>query len=226
MPAFPHLRAFLLRLALPRQAVRPLAASLICGLLACPARAQTDAAATEPLVVPPAAECGPAHEAEMCVDFDARRSVDPQAGNLEYHWDMGDGTTLTGLTVSHCYAERRHYQVELNVVVVGTGEVRHSEKVYDVDLTRQSVLRFSVTPTAAVHVNQSVVFESLDSVLPTCQSVDVVWDFRDGFTQQGKRVEHVFHKPGRFQVRMSLRGFGPGTCAFSNCVSQEVVVEP
>ena len=212
---------------LPRFVFQPwLATGLAFSLLAFAARAQTDPAATEPLAVAPAAECGPAREAEMCVDFDARRSVDPQAGTLEYRWDMGDGTTLTGLTVSHCYQERRHYQVELNVVVVNTGEVRHSEKVYDVDLTRQPVLRFSVAPATAARVNQPVVFEALDSVLPTCQAVDVVWDFRDGFTQQGRRVEHTFHKPGRFQVRMSLRGYGPGTCSFSNCVSQEVVVEP
>jgi len=25
---------------------------------------------------------------------------------------------------------------------------------------------------------------------------------------------------------MSLRGYGPGACAASNCVSQEIVVEP
>lgn len=227
MHSFRPLCAFLPGLvSQPCRVGRWLAAGLALSLLACPAWAQTDAPATEPLVVAPAADCGPAREAEMCVDFDARRSVDPQAGNLEYRWDMGDGTTLTGLVVSHCYPERRHYQVELNVVVVGTGEVRRSEKVYDVDLTQQSVLRFSMAPTTAVHVNQAVVFESLDSVLPTCQSVDVVWDFRDGFTERGKHVEHTFHKPGRFQVRMSLRGFGPGTCSFSNCVSQEVVVEP
>ena len=33
-------------------------------------------------------------------------------------------------------------------------------------------------------------------------------------------------KPAALPVRMSLRGYGPGACAASNCVSQEVVVEP
>ena len=202
-------------------------ALLLLSLPALVAQAQaTEPADTEPLLVAPAADCGPVQTANMCVDFDARRSVDPAAGPLEYRWNMGDGTTLTGLTITHCYAERRHYQVALSVVVVSTGEVRPDEKVYDIDLTKEAVLNFSIAPATVIHVNQPVVFQSLNSVLPACQMVSTIWDFRDGFTQQGTRVEHTFHKPGRFQVRMSLRGFGDGQCSFSNCVSQEVVVEP
>ncbi len=102
----------------------------------------------------------------------------------------------------------------------------HAEKTFDVDLTRKPVLNFSVGPTLTVHVGQAVAFDALDSVLPDCQSVVVVWDFRDGFIQQGRRVEHSFRKAGRFPVRMSLRGYGPGAGAASNCVSQEVIVEP
>jgi hypothetical protein len=173
-----------------------------------------------------AAVCGPLQPAELCVDFDASRSVDPAAGPLEYRWNMGDGTTLTGLTITHCYQARARYQVVLDVVVPATGEVRHAEKTFDVDLLRKPVLNFSVGPTLKARVGQPVAFDALDSVLPDCQSVVVIWDFRDGFIQQGRRVEHSFRKAGRFPVRMSLRGYGPGACAASNCVSQEVVVEP
>ncbi len=175
---------------------------------------------------PQAVACGPLQPAELCVDFDASRSVDPGAGPLEYRWNMGDGTTLTGLTITHCYAKRDRYQVVLDVVVPATGEVRRAEKTFDVDLTRKPVLNFSAGPTLTVRVGQPVAFDALDSVLPDCQSVVVVWDFRDGFIQQGRRAEHIFRKAGRFPVRMSLRGYGPGACAASNCVSQEVIVEP
>lgn len=173
-----------------------------------------------------AAACGPVQPAELCVDFDASRSVDPGAGPLEYRWNMGDGTTLTGLTISHCYQTRARYQVTLDVVVPATGEVRRAERTFDVNLLLKPVLNFSVDPTLKVRVGQPVAFDALDSVLPDCQSVVVVWDFRDGYTQQGRRVEHSFRKAGRFPVRMSLRGYGPGSCAASNCVSQDVVVEP
>jgi hypothetical protein len=206
----------------------PLAARLrgalaVAAMLALPAVAHAQAAPDDPSGV---IDCGPVQPAELCVDFDASRSVDPGAGPLEYHWNMGDGTTLTGLTITHCYKTRAHYQVVLDVAVPATGEVRRAERTFDVDLTLKQVLNFSVSPTLQARVGQPVVFDALDSVLPECQSVVVVWDFRDGYTQQGRHVEHSFRKPGRFAVRMSLRGYGPGACTASNCVSQEVVVEP
>jgi hypothetical protein len=212
------LSAFLQAAARLRFVVAP----TLAVALACPAAAQTmpaDSSAT-------AAACGPLQPAELCVDFDASRSVDTGAGPLEYHWNMGDGTTLTGLTITHCYQTRAHYQVVLDVVVPATGEVRRAERSFDVDLTRKPVLNFSVGPALKARVGQPVAFDALDSVLPECQSVVIVWDFRDGYVQQGRHVEHSFRKAGRFAVRMSLRGYGPGACAASNCVSQEVVVEP
>jgi PKD repeat protein len=200
-----------------------LLALLTAPALPLAAAAQASTADTE---VGAAAVCGPMQPVELCVDFDASRSIDPGAGPLEYRWNMGDGTTLTGLTISHCYATRARYTVTLDVAVTTTGEVRRAERTFDVDLTRKPVLNFSVGPTLKARVGQPVTFDALDSVLPDCQSVVVVWDFRDGYTQQGRRVEHSFRKAGRFPVRMSLRGYGPGSCAASNCVSQDVLVEP
>ena len=172
-----------------------------------------------------AADCGAPILPQMCVDFDASRSVDRAAGNLVYRWQMGDSTTLTGLTISHCYRRRARYQVVLDVLVPATGEVRRAEKTFEVDLLTQPVINFSL-PTTTVHVGQSVTFDALDSGLPQCQSMAYIWDFRDGLTQQGHRVEHTFRKAGRFAVRLSLRGYGPGDCAASHCATQQVVVEP
>jgi chitodextrinase len=170
------------------------------------------------------ADCGPPILPQLCVDFDASRSVDPAAGPLVYRWRMGDSTTVTGLTVSHCYKRRARYQVELDVVTA-TGEVRPAEKTFVVDLLAQPVINFSL-PTATVRVGQPAAFDALDSGLPTCQNVLYTWDFRDETTQQGRRVEHTFRRAGRYQIRLSLRGYGPGDCASSHCATQEVVVVP
>ena len=172
-----------------------------------------------------AADCGAPVLPQLCVDFDARRSLDPQAGELVYRWELGDSTTLTGPVISHCYKRRARYRVVLDVLVPATGEVRKAEKTFDVDLLTQPVINFSL-PAAPVHVGQVVAFDALDSGLPTCQSIQYIWDFRDGITQQGHRIEHIFRRPGRFAVRLSLRGYGPGDCASSHCATQEVVVEP
>jgi len=147
------------------------------------------------------------------------------AGELVYRWNMGDGRAERGLKITHCYATRARYRVTLDVLVPATGEVRRAERTLEVDLLTRPVLNFSVGPIATIRVGQPVVLDALHSALSSsCQSTTTTWNFRDGFTQQGQRVTHTFRKADRFQVRMSLRGYGGGTCVDSNCVSQEVVV--
>ncbi|QNH63041.1 PKD domain-containing protein [Hymenobacter sediminicola] len=161
--------------------------------------------------------------AELCVELDASSSVDSAAGSLTFHWLMGDGTTLTGTKVSHCYAARRLYTVQLDVVDEKTGEVRTAEKILPIDFTQEIVLNFSATP-AVIHPGQPIVFDAVDSQLPLCENVVVLWDFRDGAVANGRRVEHYFRRPGQYPVRMALRGNGPGSCPDSHCVSRIITV--
>ncbi|MBT9391853.1 PKD domain-containing protein [Hymenobacter sp. NST-14] len=168
--------------------------------------------------------CPPPRVAEMCVELDARRAVDPAAGPLTFRWIMGDGTELTGPTVSHCYQQRRRYTVQLDVLDEATGEVRTAEKLIPVDFTQEIVLNFRAADT--VRVGHPLTFDALDSQLPLCENVVVLWDFRDGYVSNGWQVQHAFRRPGRYAVRMSLRANGPDSCPDSHCVSRTVVVVP
>lgn len=170
------------------------------------------------------AECPLPRLLEMCVELDARRAVDPEAGPLTFRWNMGDGTLLTGPTVQHCYQQRARYTIQLDVVEEATGEIRTAEKLIPVDFTKEIVLNFR--PIDTVHVGQPVAFDALDSQLPLCQNVVVLWDFRDGYVANGRRTLHAFRRPGQYAVRMSLRGNGPDACPSSHCVSRIVVVVP
>ncbi|WP_426493060.1 PKD domain-containing protein [Hymenobacter sp. 102] len=161
---------------------------------------------------------------EMCVELDARRAIDPDAGPLTFRWHMGDGTLLTGPTVQHCYQQRQAYTIQLDVVEEATGEIRTAEKLIPVDFTKEIVLNFRATDT--VRVGQPVAFDALDSQLPLCENVVVLWDFRDGYVTNGRQVQHAFRRPGQYSVRMSLRGNGPDACPSSHCVSRRVVVVP
>ncbi|MCC3159192.1 PKD domain-containing protein [Hymenobacter sp. 15J16-1T3B] len=160
-----------------------------------------------------------------CVDLDARRSVDPAAGPLTYRWRMGDGTTLSGPVVSHCYAERRRYLIQLDVVDERTGRVRTAEQTYPVDFTLEPLVDFTLS-TDTVRVGQLVTFDASQAQIPPCTNTIVLWDFRDGTISNGRRLTHAFRKPGRFEVRMSLRANGPDPCPDSHCVSRPVVVVP
>lgn len=161
---------------------------------------------------------------EMCVELDARRSIDPAAGPLTFRWNMGDGTQLTGPTVQHCYQARKAYTIQLDVVEDATGEVRTAEKLIPVDFTKEIVLNFQAADS--VRVGQPVAFDALDSQLPLCENVVVLWDFRDGYVTNGRQVQHAFRRPGQYAVRMSLRGNGPDACPSSHCVSRTIIVLP
>ncbi|HEX8505840.1 MAG TPA: PKD domain-containing protein [Hymenobacter sp.] len=169
--------------------------------------------------------CGPPLPLMLCVDLDGRASIDPAAGPLTYRWLMGDGTTLTGPVITHCYKERKNYVVQLDVVDDKTGEVRRGQKYIPVNLVQQDVVDFTAQPSR-VRVGQSVAFAAPDAQLPTCQNVQLIWDFRDGVVAQGRTAQHVFRRAGTYSVRFSMRGYGSNACTGSHCVTREVVVEP
>jgi PKD repeat protein len=169
--------------------------------------------------------CGAPLPRMLCVDLDGRPSIDEPAGPFTYQWHMGDGTTLTGPTVSHCYKERKNYVVELDVIVDKTGEIRRGQKYIPVNLVQQDIIDF--TPSASrVRVGQAVSFTAPEAQLLSCNNVQMVWDFRDGNVVQGATAQHTFRRPGTYAVRFSMRGYGSAACISSHCVSREIVVEP
>lgn len=169
--------------------------------------------------------CGAPLPRMLCVDLDGRPSIDEAAGSFTYEWHMGDGTTLTGPTVSYCYKERKKYVVQLDVIVDKTGEVRRGEKYIPIDLESQDIVDFTAQPSR-VRVGQAVSFAAPEAQLLECRNVQLIWDFRDGTIVQGRTAEHTFRRPGTYSVRFSMRGYGSNACVASHCVSREIVVEP
>lgn len=169
--------------------------------------------------------CGPPLPRMLCVDLDGRPSIDEPAGPFTYEWHMGDGTTLTGPTISHCYKERKNYVVQLDVIVDKTGEVRRGQKYIPVNLEQQDIVDFTASATR-VRVGQSVSFDSPEAQLLECRNMQYIWDFRDGTVLQGRTAQHTFRRAGTYAVRFSMRGYGSEACVASHCVSRQIIVEP
>ena len=169
--------------------------------------------------------CGPPLPRMLCVDLDGRPSIDEPAGPFTYEWHMGDGTTLTGPTISHCYKERKNYVVQLDVIVDKTGEVRRGQKYIPINLLQQDIVDFTAS-TTTVRVGQPVSFDSPEAQLLQCRNMQYIWDFRDGTVVQGRTAQHTFRRAGTYSVRFSMRGYGSEACVASHCVSRQIVVEP
>ena len=199
----------------------PFLTALLSLLLLLPGRAARAQQAGDTTSV----NCGPPLPRMLCVDLDGRPSIDEPAGPFTYEWHMGDGTTLTGPTVSYCYKERKNYVVQLDVIVNKTGEVRRGQKYIPVNLEQQDIVDFTAS-TTTVRVGQPVSFASPEAQLLACRNVQYIWDFRDGTVVQGRTAQHTFRRAGTYAVRFVMRGYGSEACVASHCVTRQVVVEP
>jgi len=56
------------------------------------------------------------------VTLDASASSSPNGAIVSYNWDLGDGETATGVTVTHTYTEKGVYAITL-VVTDSAGEI-------------------------------------------------------------------------------------------------------
>ncbi len=120
-------------------------------------------------------------------------------------WDMGDGTTLEGMSVSHLYASHGVYVVRLTVYDSG-GQ-------FDINRTTVEVANLLPEITALDGPQRSKVGREATfsvSTLDRDGSVETVgWDFdaSDGivFEVEGDTVTHAFSRKGRFNVTCIVR---------------------
>ena len=107
-------------------------------------------------------------------------------------WDFGDGTRTRGPLVTHVYEEIGEYTVTLSAV---------SEVGRSTASTQITVVPGIVAPTAiigslpaTVETGQFVTLRSASLGDPT----SISWEFGDGTTGSGARVQHAWASPGTY----------------------------
>jgi PKD repeat protein len=157
----------------------------------------------------PIASAGPDkvwYEDPWVVSFSGSGSSDPDGQPLTYAWDFGDGTTGSGVSPSHVYADNGSYTVTLTVT--------DPFGLTSTDTAVVTVLNWMPTPQVVVQwqavPSQPVVytFKATDSAADTAAGFTyrVVWD--DGSTQtftgpaSGVQVTKVFTETGYQGVQL------------------------
>ncbi len=134
------------------------------------------------------------------VEFNASLSIDYGGTIVSYKWDLGDGTTKTGIIVSHKYLESGVYYVTLTVTDDQGGK----------DIDQLTIVVENLPPVADAGSDISTL-AGQPTILSAYRCFDsdgtvdeFIWDFGDGNSARGISVNHVYNSPGSYLVTLSI----------------------
>lgn len=152
------------------------------------------------------------------VILDASQSTDPDGGELSYRWLFSDGTSETGVRIVHDFKKPGKHTVELLVIddsdfIANTA--RHTETVI---INAPPRAKIDGPDKAAPY--QTVAFDGGQSSDSDGQIRSYRWDFGDGKTADGVRVEHRYSRPGTYQVTLIVEDDGTSLCTKARAQSE------
>ena len=137
----------------------------------------------------------------VIIQFDASASIDSDGTIVIYAWDLGDGNTAVGITVSHAYEDNGVYTVTLTVTDnEGATDFATATKTV---LNRPPIALFTDDITSVVE-NETIHFDASGSYDIDGTIVSYLWDFGDGTTNTGTTTEHTYSKAGNYVVTLTV----------------------
>jgi outer membrane protein OmpA-like peptidoglycan-associated protein len=115
-------------------------------------------------------------------------SLDESDMPLKFQWEMGDGTTLDGYKVIHCYDTLGTYQAKLNVVDTVFNETYAAVTEVEVVIKAEDSPYMSVPDTLAPNTPFKA---QIDLRYYSQQPETVYWKVNDVFALEGKSVDLI-----------------------------------
>ncbi len=136
------------------------------------------------------------------VFFDASLSTDDGA-IVSFNWSFGDGSTATGMTVSHQFREAGQYSVTLTVTD-NRGLSASTTKSITVSTSQLPIASFVFSPSRPI-VNQAILFNAAESKAGAGRFIaSYHWDFGSGETAGGLTATAKYSVPGTYMVTLSV----------------------
>ncbi len=136
------------------------------------------------------------------VTFDGSGSISEEGEELQYEWDFGDGTTSSGVNVTHTYEKGGNYEAVLTV-----NDMQNTNCSTSMDSV---IVTVNSKPTAVLNAvsiactGDEISFDASGTNDPDGDDLTYTWDFGDGTSGQGANVTHAYNKGGNYSVSLTV----------------------
>lgn len=139
---------------------------------------------------------------QAIIKFDASASTDSDGKIVKYIWDLGDGKIKEGKIIEHAYAVPNRYKVKLRVEDDSYSPCNYALDEVAVWINQSPISEAGIDQS--VSVNQKVSFDGNGSIDVDGKIVNYFWNFGDGATAEGVKVEKVFTSAGKYTVSLKV----------------------
>jgi hypothetical protein len=122
--------------------------------------------------------------------------------SMQYVWNFGDNTKMTGTRVHHCFPGPGKYAIALDIIDRATGKTFFRKQTWDIEIVDYEQ-PFISGPDCAV-AGEAVDFDGMKSYLPGYSVTGFFWDFGDGAQMTGAGPTHTFERAGEYNVRLGV----------------------
>lgn len=143
--------------------------------------------------------------------FDASGTRDPEEDAMHFTWDFGDGSTRTGIRVTHSYQEAGTYHAVLLVKNDSDLVFNSVKHPFDVFVNQPPVA--DAGEDIVGFPGQRIVIDAEDSYDPDGRIITYAWDFGDGKTGTGEKIVHSYAEPDFYTVRLSVTDDSKTPCS-------------
>lgn len=135
------------------------------------------------------------------IKFDGAASIDKDGEIIAYLWDLGDGASKEGKSITHKYEKPSLYNVQLAV---------KDNSTTSSDTNNDSLTIFvNQAPIADAGSSQLVSSSKVSFDGTASKDLDGIivkyeWDFGDGSSGSGPKPAHIYGNPGTYTVKLTV----------------------
>jgi hypothetical protein len=122
--------------------------------------------------------------------------------SMQYVWNFGDNSRMTGTRVHHCFPGPGRYSISLDILEKATGNSYFRKQTYDVEIADYD--QPYITAPAYAVAGERIEFDGMKSYCPGYTVTGFFWDFGEGTQKTGAAPLHTFTRAGEYDVRLGL----------------------